>query len=80
MRKEIGRAMGAASSTPPADPVVEYVARLCASLVLHGFGQAGPALNENWEQVRRPLRLCAQSARRVLLMCTVVLGDGISLL
>lgn len=57
MRKEIERAMGAASSTPPADPVLAYVASLCASLVLHGFGQAGPALNENWEQVPRPSRV-----------------------
>ncbi|CAN0520257.1 unnamed protein product [Ectocarpus sp. 12 AP-2014] len=54
MRKEIERAMGAASSAPPADPVVAYVASLCASLVLHGFGQAGPAINENWEQAVLP--------------------------
>ncbi|CAM9413916.1 unnamed protein product [Ectocarpus sp. 4 AP-2014] len=54
MRKEIERAMGAASSAPPADPVVAYVASLCSSLVLHGFGQAGPAINENWEQAVLP--------------------------
>lgn len=53
MRKEIERAMGAARSTiPPPDPVLFYMASLCASLVLHGFGTAGPAVNENWEQVR----------------------------
>lgn len=51
MRKEIERAMGAARSAPPADAVVNYLASLCASLVLHGFGDAGPAVNENWEQV-----------------------------
>lgn len=52
MRKEIERAMGAARSAPPADAVVDFVASLCACLVLHGFGRSGPALNENWEQVR----------------------------
>lgn len=52
MRKEIERAMGAARSAPPADAVVAFVASLCACLVLHGFGNAGPAHNENWEQVR----------------------------
>ncbi|CAN0086830.1 unnamed protein product [Scytosiphon promiscuus] len=54
MRKEIERATGAASSAPPPDPVIAYVASLCASLVLHGFGEAGPALNENWEQAVLP--------------------------
>ena len=58
MRKEIERAMGAARSAPPADAVVGFVASLCACLVLHGFGQSGPALNENWEQVRGGV-LCA---------------------
>lgn len=53
MRKEIERAMGAARSTPPAEAVVSYVASLCSRLVLYGFGQAGPAINENWEQVMR---------------------------
>lgn len=51
MRKEIERAMGAARCTLPSDSVVSYVASLCASLVLHGFGSAGPAHKENWEQV-----------------------------
>lgn len=54
MRKEIERAVGAAASPPPADPVLAYVAGLCASLVLHGFGEAGPAVNENWEQAVLP--------------------------
>lgn len=58
MRKEIERAMGAARSAPPADAVVDFVASLCACLVLHGFGHAGPALNENWEQVRFRIRSC----------------------
>lgn len=56
MRKEIERAMGAARCTPPSDSVVSYVASLCASLVLHGFGSAGPAHKENWEQVCFTLR------------------------
>lgn len=52
MRKEIERAMGAIrSAIPPPAPVVSYMASLCASLVLHGFGTAGPAVNKNWEQV-----------------------------
>ena len=51
MRKEMERAMESSRSAPPADSVVAYVASLCASLVLHGFGSAGPALKENWEKV-----------------------------
>lgn len=52
MRRELERALESARSTPPPEPVLVHVASLCANLVLHGYGDAGPALNENWEQVQ----------------------------
>lgn len=54
MRQEMERTVGAARSMPPPDAVISHVASLCAKLVLYGFGQTGPSINENWESVVLP--------------------------